>query len=251
MNEKAHWPEEEKTLLRQYWATDKPIREWMHLLPGRSEDAIIGRARRLKLGKREVNRKPTRTESWQCIEQLLSDGKFRSTPEIAERTGFNVSVVRKQLQERIRVQVYVAEWRWEVNKWVALFALGVNQYNARRPKPKPKAENQRKYYERRKKFRPDDHEEHLRKRRLREAAKRPAPQTTDPAASWLNNNAETHDPVTQDGFQEESAESQAQGEQGTHGDGGATSVRSLSAFRISDFWRGSASPESRAGEQAR
>lgn len=181
------WTNEEKAIVAEWWPTTSPIRLWQHLIPGRSRDAIIGQARRLGLGKRPVNRKPTYTQSWICIEQLLSDGKPRSVPEIGKKTGFNVSVVRKQLQDRIRVQVYVSEWRWEVNKYVALFALGANKPNVRRPKPKTHAENQRKCYERRKKFRPEAHEEHLRKRRLRDAAKRPAPPTADIAANWLFN----------------------------------------------------------------
>ena len=183
----THWTEDEKAIVREHWSTDGPIKLWNHLLPGKTRDAIIGIARRMGLGKRPVNRKPTYVQSWACIEHLLSDGKPRSNPEIAKRTGFNPSVVRKQLQDRIRIQVYVSEWRWETNKWVALFALGAHKQNVRKPKPKTHAENQRKSYERRKKFRPDAHEEHLRKRRLRDAAKRPAPPKADIAASWLLN----------------------------------------------------------------
>ena len=183
----THWTEQQKAIVREYWPTSLPIRLWQHLIPEKSRDAIISVARRMKLGDRVVNRKPTYTQSWICIEQLLGDGAHRSVPEIAKRTGFNSSVVRKQLQDRIRVQVYVAEWRWETNKWVALFALGSHKQNVRRPKPKTHAENQRNCYARRKKFRPDDHEEHLRKRRLRDIAAKPAPQKADFAANWLFN----------------------------------------------------------------
>lgn len=183
----THWTEQQKAIVREYWPTSLPIRLWQHLIPGKTRDAIIGIGRRMNLGERVVNRKPTYVQSWVCIEQLLADGVHRSVPELAKRTGFNASVVRKQLQDRIRVQVYVAEWRWETNKWVALFALGANKQNVRRPKPKTHAENQRNCYARRKKFRPDDHEEHLRKRRLRDVAAKPAPRMADVAASWLFN----------------------------------------------------------------
>lgn len=203
----THWTEAEKTILREMWPSTAAIRTWKHLIPGKSKDAIISVARRMGLGKRPVSRKaPYKVNSWTCIEQLLSDGVFRSVPEIAKEAGFNASVIRKQLQDRIGQQVYVAEWRYEVNKYVAYFALGVNQYNARKPKAKPHAEHQRNSYARRKKFRPEAHEEHLRKRRLREAAKRPAPQTTDPAASWLNNNAEENYAAEANAVQEESAQ---------------------------------------------
>jgi hypothetical protein len=181
------WTEQEKAILREWWPNSTPIRLWQHLIPGKSEDAIIAKSRRMKLGKRPVNRKPTYVQSWICIEQLLIDGIYRSTPEIAKRTGFNISVVRKQLKDRIRVQVYVAEWKYEVNKYVAFFTLGANKPNVRKPKPKTHAAVQRAFYERRKKFNPEAHEEHLKQRRLRDAANRPAPQQADLAASWLFN----------------------------------------------------------------
>jgi hypothetical protein len=233
------WTEPQQAILREWWATSNPIRLWAHLLD-KGEDAIIGKARRMNLGPRPRNWKPTYVHSWICIEQLLSDGIVRSVPEIAERTGFNASVVRKQMKDRIGLQVYVSEWRLEGTKYVAHFALGAFKPNARRPKPKTHAEKQRLYYERRKRFRPDDHEEHLRKRRLLDASKRAAPKTADIAASWITN-AQTIQATPENGVQEESAESQAQGEQGIHGASSAATMRSLSAFRIPDLWRGSAS----------
>jgi len=234
------WTEPEKAMLREWWPTSNPIRLWAHLLPSKSQSAIISMAKRLKLGIRPVSRKPTYVHSWICIEQLLSDGIVRSVPEIAERTGFNASVVRKQMKDRIGLQVYVSEWRLEGTKYVAQFALGAFKPNAKRPKPKTHAEKQRLYYERRKRFRPDDHEEHLRKRRLLDASKRAAPKTADIAASWITN-AQTIHATPENGAQEESAESQTQGEQGAYGASRAATLRSLQAFRIPDLWRGSAS----------
>lgn len=199
------WTEPEQAILREWWPTSNPIRLWAHLLPEKSEAAIIGKARRMNLGPRPRNWKPTYVHSWICIEQLLSDGIVRSVPEIAERTGFNASVVRKQMKDRIGLQVYVSEWRLEGTKYVAHFALGAFKPNARRPKPKTHAEKQRLYYERRKRFRPDDHEEHLRKRRLLDASKRSAPKTADIAASWITN-AQTIHATPENGVQEESAQ---------------------------------------------
>ena len=181
-----HWTDDMKAILAENWPNPAPIRTWLHLLPGKSRNSVLGMAHRMGLPVRGKKRKPSFVQSWDCIETLLRDGKPRSVPEIAERTGFNASVCRKQMRDRIGNEVYVCEWRWEINKWVALFLLGANKPNARRPKPKTHAKVQAAYYKRMKKD-PEAHEAHKLRRRMRDQKKKAAPAKTDFAASWLFN----------------------------------------------------------------
>lgn len=174
----------EKSIIIEHWNTQDPIRVWAHLIPGRSEDAIIGIARRIGLGKRNLSRKPSYIQSWDCMQILLKDGKPRSVPEMAERTGFNVTVIRRQVKDRIGQEVYVAGWRFEANRYVALIALG-QRHNAPRPPAKTKAQIQRIYINRAKILRPEIIEENNRKRRVKAQEERTVEVKADIAASWL------------------------------------------------------------------
>lgn len=182
-----HWTEEEKTIIRQWWPTTNPIRTWMHLIPGKSRPSILGMGKRMGLGIRPMLRKPTNAQSWLCILQLLADGRLRSVNEIAERTGFSDKVIRKQLRDHIGQEVYVAEWRFEINRHTALFAVGSNRRNAPKPKAKTKAQIQRNYMVRVKNFEPAKHEARLSRERARKHARKEMPRATDPAASWMFN----------------------------------------------------------------
>ena len=184
---REHWTEEQTAILRQWWTNSAPVKLWMHFLPGMSERAILARAHRLNLGKRPVLRKPTYVQSWECIKQVLADGSCRSVPELAIKTGFDESAVRKQMRDRIGIEVYVAEWRFEKNRYVARFSLGQNKPSARKPKPKTGAENQRAYYQRVKKEDPDKHDRIRAKERVRKAMKREGAIRPDAAASWMFN----------------------------------------------------------------
>lgn len=174
----------EKAVILEHWNTQDPIRVWAHLLPNRSEDAIIGIARRMGLGKRNLSRKPSYVQSWDCMQILLKDGKPRSVSEIAEKTGFDCSSIRKQVKDRIGTEVYVAGWRFEENRNVALIMLG-RQQNAPRPPAKTKAQVQKVYINRTKMLRPEKYEEYNRRRRVAASAKAEKPVRADIAASWM------------------------------------------------------------------
>ena len=181
------WSEEEKDVLRKWWSTTHPIRMWINELPGKSRQSIIGVGRRMKLGERPRIRKQTHTQSWLCIEQLLSDGKMRDAGEIATLTGFSDRQVRAQIRQRIGQDLFVADWRQDFNRYTALIALGQNKANAPKPKAKTKAAIQRIYMKRMQYLAPAKHEEKLKQERVRNSVNRPAPQQADPAASWLFN----------------------------------------------------------------
>lgn len=187
MTNKEQWSENEKATLKEWWNTSSPIRLWQHLIPEKSKNAILAKARRMKLGKRPRNWKPTYVQSWECIKQVLSDGKAYSVPELAKKTGFNASVVRKQMRDRIRLHVYVSAWRFEFNKYVALFSLGNNKPNVRKPKPKTAAQVQRDYYRRTKRNRPEVFEAKNKQRRVKNSESRVIEPMADMAASWLFN----------------------------------------------------------------
>lgn len=187
MTNKEHWSEGEKAKLLEWWNTASPIRLWQHLIPEKTKDAIMAKARRMKLGKRPRDWKPTYVQSWECIKQVLSDGKAYSVPELAKKTGFNASVVRKQMRDRVRLQVYVSAWRFETNKHVALFSLGANKPNVRKPKPKTAAQVQSAYYRRTKRNRPELIEAKNKQRRLSKSEARTIAPVADLAASWLFN----------------------------------------------------------------
>lgn len=174
----------EKAVILDHWNTQDPIRVWAHLLPGRSEDGIRGIALRMGLGKRNLSRKPTYIQSWDCMQALLKDGKPRSVPEISAKTGFDRSSIRRQVKDRIGVEVYVAGWRMEENKYVALISLGQRR-NAPRPRAKTRAEIQKIYINRTKMLRPEKYEEYNRKRRVAYSARVEKPVRADIAASWM------------------------------------------------------------------
>lgn len=128
------WTEQEKAIVKAYWNTTQLIRQWMHLLPGRTEDHIRKAGRRMKLGVRvEVKH---HSNAWVCVEQLLGDGKMRTIREIGKKTGFSDTRIRALVREHVGHEIYVADWSWEDNRHAAMFALGRNKPNKTRPKYK-------------------------------------------------------------------------------------------------------------------
>lgn len=78
------WTEEMRDILRAHWLTDMPAAE-IGLLVGRSKNAVIGQAHRLKLGPKETPPRPNQRGSTPKEGKMTIRKRFRKAPQAAPR----------------------------------------------------------------------------------------------------------------------------------------------------------------------
>lgn len=188
----AQWSKEEIRVVTENYKL-RPLKEWAHLIPGRSAKAIYHIAQRFtangdSLADSRKERRRHDVPIWKAVHDTLSHGCM-SANRVAALTGFSERTIRKYLRENIGVTVYVKDWllRRDTGKPdEALFALG-NKANMRKPKPLKQAEVHRRYRKRLKQERPDVAAARFKREQMQKIEKQGRLIRMDPAASWMTN----------------------------------------------------------------
>ncbi|SAL10383.1 transcriptional regulator [Caballeronia turbans] len=142
------WTEQEDSILRGIWKSSRPVKEQMHLLPRRSERAMLVRAQALGItGGRNVEIH-ARSALLALIQRDLKAGDCLSSPDVAVRfscTTTHAGVLLGAAHDR--KEIHVVEWRRTrpVGPYVAVYAWG-NKPDAIKPQPKTKQEYNRRRY---------------------------------------------------------------------------------------------------------
>lgn len=151
------WTTREERLLREIHASDRPLKEMMHLFPNRTLKSVTERFRSLKLGARpNVNRSLLNPSiKWQTISALMKDGARLTTHEIATKVdctpSWALALIKRSRSGPVKA-MHIIRWRRaragdSVCCWVEVWAWGDGP-----DAPKPRVPT---------------HAEHVRIRRLR------------------------------------------------------------------------------------
>ena len=188
----AQWSKEEIRVVTENYKL-RPLKEWAHLIPGRSSKAIYHIAQRFtakgdSIADSRKERRRHEVPIWKAVHDTIGSGML-SANKIAELTGFSERAIRNYLRDNIGVTVYVKDWllRRDTGKPdEALFALGTKP-NIRKPKPLKQSEIHRRYRKRLKQERPDVAAARFKREQMQKIEKQGRLIRMDPAAAWLVN----------------------------------------------------------------
>ncbi|MEL6236958.1 MAG: hypothetical protein AAFO57_00320 [Pseudomonadota bacterium] len=182
---KLKWSPEEDKIIVDHWHTDKPIRMWVDLLPGRSEIAINKRAIVLQLGQRGHLTKRGNSPAWRVIRKLLESGEMLSPIEIEKRTGISRRHVYNEMRLHHSAEVHVGGYgeRGKGGYRPKLWKLGPGE-DAAWPEPMTMTERNRRYRINVKKN-PEAMARAEAKRALRDCERAGKLIRRDEAAAWL------------------------------------------------------------------
>lgn len=150
------WTVEEERLVREVHASDRYVKEMMHLFPGRTVKSINDRMAKMGLGPRapiDRNRSPL----WAVMEQIFKRGAHMTTRQVAEMVGCTpkhaLELIKAHRNPENRV-IHILRWRRardgdSVCVWVPVWAYGDGP-DAVKPKPPTHAEHVRLQYARKK-----------------------------------------------------------------------------------------------------
>lgn len=127
----ARWSPEELVILADIWRSPIPIKDQMHLLPGRTESTSCHQAARQGLGEKRRGVSKFVEE----IEQLLKDGKPRSAMAVFKEIDINLGHAWKMLNRLVKEKrAHITRWEQVCGNgvWQAVYLIGEG-VNARRP----------------------------------------------------------------------------------------------------------------------
>lgn len=130
------WKPEEDEVVRQIHASDKTTKECVHLLPGRSHFAIMGRFQALGLPRRGGRGRSHYRWVEQAIIKALSSGHSLTVHELSAATGASYHRVRVTLYEGRGTKFHVFEWTrvYQRGNWTPKWVLGPGD-DVESPKP--------------------------------------------------------------------------------------------------------------------
>lgn len=129
------WTTSEEKLLREVHASDRPLKEMMHLFPNRTLKSVGERMYVLKLGPRTHVDRFAQNPSirWQQISHLMQTGVQLTTHEIASTVGCSscwANTLIKRARKASEVKpMYISRWRRARSGdsmccWVEVWAWG-------------------------------------------------------------------------------------------------------------------------------
>lgn len=181
------WSDEELAILRREWKNGKAVRLWEHLLPGRTERAIIGMGLDSGLGPRGNTHQSGNSVTWQTICRILADGVARSDTQIAALCGLSRGYITAELRMHYPAHVHIGGYGERASGHgfhPRLWRLGPGK-DAKRPKAMTGAERARKRWKMLKEERPDYLAARSAKYRLKHAERKGKLIRRDIAASWI------------------------------------------------------------------
>lgn len=180
------WAPAEILTLRREWLNGMPIRQWEHLLPGRSHQSIVAKALDLDLGKRGCGPTAGNSMTWRTIQRLLSGGCMLSDKQLAEMSGLSRRYIAQEIRAHYPTCLHVGDYGPKTGTGPAprLWALGPGK-DADRPKAMTGAQRARKRWRHLKATRPEYLDKRNARNRIKytEAAGRLI--RRDPAAAWI------------------------------------------------------------------
>ncbi|SCU73470.1 putative Bacteriophage protein [Cupriavidus necator] len=177
------WSPAEDAILGELWASNRPLKEGLHRLPGRTHRAAVAHGYELGLGERTIKRDYSPT--WEAIKAAL--GKQRmSAKALAALTGASLRAVAQQLADHHGTDVRVAAYSKANARGIptAIRTLGKGK-DAARPPRTPLSVIYKRQYRRLKEDRPDLLAARNAAMRLRYAEKTGKLIRRDPAAAWI------------------------------------------------------------------
>lgn len=147
------WTTTEDERLRQAWASEKLVKEFVGEFPGRSIASLVARMAVLGISTRpEGFKRPVRSNIWLVIEKILKDGEKLTTRDITNRIGCTYRHAWDLLTDKFHAdepQIHIAHWRRARpgsarSVWVEVWAYGEGP-SPRRPKPPTATEHGRQY----------------------------------------------------------------------------------------------------------
>lgn len=110
------WTTREERLLREVHASDRPLKEMMHLFPNRTLKSVTERMRSLNLGSRPNLDRSRLNPSikWRAISALMEGGERLTTHEIAAKVGctpsWTLALIKRARTDPEKV-MHIARWR--------------------------------------------------------------------------------------------------------------------------------------------
>ncbi|WP_428852752.1 hypothetical protein [Imbroritus primus] len=182
----AYTPAEDRILRRQ-WKSPLPMKEWLHLLPGRTYRSVISRAQYLKLGPRKAFVYPCYSPTWDAVKRVLATNPGLDSIQISQMTGASRRAVMTALQvQHAAGEVHVPGYGPRPPSGYApkLWALGPGK-DAPRPKPMTASQKAKRSYRRLKQERPDILAKKSARAKLTYAERNGKLIRRDPAAAWI------------------------------------------------------------------
>jgi hypothetical protein len=173
----AVWTQQEIETLRVMWQSSVPIKDQMHLLPGRSMQYAFRKAKQLGFGAKHRGH----SEMLGVVADLMADGKARAAIDVFKEIDIDLGHARELLGRLVNEgRAHITLWRQAGcnGQWQALYVIGAGV-----SQPKPKKMTQKQRVERFMK-RIDPVEWEIRKQRYA-ARKRKAPRMKDPIIQAL------------------------------------------------------------------
>lgn len=142
------WTDREDAIVREIWDGEKLVKECLHLLPTRTERAILVRAQALDLGRRTGRAAFARSATYKALKALLQSGAVLSSPDVADRYGCSVNHAGYMLKHaHVMKLVHIASWRraYPGGPYMPEYAWG-GAADAEKPGPKSQYEYNRTRY---------------------------------------------------------------------------------------------------------
>lgn len=177
----------EDRILRRQWKTALPMKEWLHLLPGRSYRSVVSRAQYLKLGPRKAFVYPRYSPTWEAMQRVMATSPNLDSIRISELTGASRRAVMAALQvQHAAGAIHVSGYGPRPQSGYApkLWSLGPGQ-DAPRPKPLTKSQKAKRAHRRLKLERPDVLAKKSARAKLLYAQRTGKLIRRDPAAAWI------------------------------------------------------------------
>lgn len=179
------WSDEEIERIKSIWNSPVKVENFGEHFPGRLAQSVYSYGRKmLKLGPRRIPQDFDAFLSWKKIEALLATGP-KTARQISTCTGMRADKILEMLRRRRGRICHVGEYTSPGKGGrQMIWVLGPGE-DAPRPPTISRTEISRRYREKVKRERPEDHEMWSKKRKLREKIKAPGFAKRDPAASWF------------------------------------------------------------------
>lgn len=146
------WTEEENAILREIWASSRPVKESFHRLPNRGERAILYHAQALGIsGNRKIDQH-ARSSILSLVHREMKAGAAMSSRDVADRLKCSITHAGELLRASCaRKEIHVAEWNRNrvAGPYIAIYAWG-NKPAAARPASKTSKEYNRRRTQRKK-----------------------------------------------------------------------------------------------------
>jgi hypothetical protein len=146
MSKHKLWSEEENAILREIWASSRPVKEGFHRLPNRGERAIVLHAQALGIsGNRKID-EHARSTILSLVHREMKSGASMSSLDVVAKYSCHVKHAGELLKaSRNRAEIHVAEWirTRTAGPYLAVYAWG-NKPDAVRPAAKTSKEYNRR-----------------------------------------------------------------------------------------------------------